>query len=150
MDHLTFEQLSSEAMRYDEAVLRTPGIDHFCSSSFWILPAAEHLMSPGGPWVRRSNSAYVALARHTNIGHGPNASVLHPLEAMWALPSPLVGAEPEELSQFLLEALGNDHDWGGDSNNQSHWISYRWCWYYFDRWRVEFNGWHGRDSHGGR
>ncbi len=29
MDLLTFEQLSSEAARYDEAVLRTPAIDHF-------------------------------------------------------------------------------------------------------------------------
>ena len=109
MDHLTFEQLSSEATRYDEAVLRTPGIDHFCSSSFWILPAAEHLMTPGGPWVRRSDRAYVALARSDD---GPHSSVLHPLEAMWALPSPLVGAEPEELSQFLLEALANDPGWG--------------------------------------
>ncbi len=113
MDHLTFEQLSSEAARYDEAVLRTPAIDHFCSSSFWILPAAEHLMTPGGPWVRRSDGAYVALARSD---HGPSSasssSVLHPLEAMWALPSPLVGAEPEALSQFLLEALGSDPGWG--------------------------------------
>lgn len=109
MDYLTFEQLSSEATLYDEAVLRTPGIDHFCSSSFWILPAAEHLMVPGGPWVRRSRGAYVALARSDD---GPGSSVLHPLEAMWALPSPLVGAEPEELSQFLLEALANDPGWG--------------------------------------
>ena len=108
MDHLTFEQLSSEATRYDEAVLRTPGIDHFCSSSFWILPAAEHLTTPGSPWVRRSDGAYLALARSEKSAR---TSILHPLEAMWALPSPLVGAEPEELSQFLLEALGSDSGW---------------------------------------
>ena len=113
MDHLTFEQLSSEAARYDEAVLRTPAIDHFCSSSFWILPAAEHLMTPGGPWVRRSDGTYLALARSDHgSSSASSVSVLHPLEAMWALPSPLVGAEPEALSQFLLEALGSDPGWG--------------------------------------
>lgn len=108
MEHLTFAELASEASRYDDAVVRTPGIDHFCSSSFWVLPATEHLMAPARPWMRRRNDHYVALARSDNSAR---TRVLHPLEAMWALPSPLVGAEPDELIDVLLTTLDGDRDW---------------------------------------
>ena len=108
MKSLTFDQLSSDAVAYDEAVSRTPGIDHFCSSSFWVLPAATHLMSAGAPWVRHVDGAYIALARSD---HGPRTTVLHPLEAMWALPSPLIGAAPSELTEFFLRTLDADNGW---------------------------------------
>jgi CelD/BcsL family acetyltransferase involved in cellulose biosynthesis len=108
MEHLTFEQLSSDANGFDEAVLRSPGIDHFCSSSMWILPASEHLMAPGQPWIRRSNGSYVALAC-TDSSAGTR--VLHPLEAMWALGSPLVGAYPHELAELLISSLAADGSW---------------------------------------
>lgn len=105
---LTLEQLSSEAHLYDRAVLRTPGIDRFCSSSFWILPAAHHLMSPARSWIHRSANTYVAFAQSDN---GTGTQILHPLEAMWALPSPLVGPDPDEVSDTFLSALGADRQW---------------------------------------
>jgi hypothetical protein len=108
IQHLTFDDLSSEAAAYDDAVLRTAEIDHFCSSSFWILPAARSLMAPGAPWVHRADGAYVAMARSH---HGRSASVLHPLEAMWALPSPLIGAGAEALTELFVESLGADSHW---------------------------------------
>ncbi len=65
-------------------------------------------MAPAHPWVRRANNHYVALARTDNSAH---TRVLHPLEAMWALPSPLVGAEPDELIELLLTTLDDDRGW---------------------------------------
>ena len=43
MHALTLEQLEQQADSFDELVATMPGIDHFCSSSAWILPAQAEL-----------------------------------------------------------------------------------------------------------
>ena len=108
MKRLTFAELAAEAVRYDEAVLETPDIDHFCTHSSWVLPAVRHLGGPSTPRILRSEGAYVALARTQSQG-GP--AMLHPLEAMWALSSPLVGKDPRAAVELLVEMLAEDTDW---------------------------------------
>jgi len=108
MVRLTFEQLDAESAHYDQTVLETPDIDHFCSSSLWILPATRHLAAPATACVVRSDGAYVTLARSR---YGNGTAMLHPLEAMWALPSPLVGADPAASVALLIETLMEDASW---------------------------------------
>ncbi len=108
MSHLSFEELSAEAARYDEAVIRTPTIDHFCSSSLWILPAIQHFSPASRPFVFRSRDTYLTFA-HTRYSDGTR--VVHPLEAMWALASPLAGGNPAELVELLVRSLTDDDSW---------------------------------------
>ena len=108
MTRLTFEELSEEAARYDEAVLATPAIDHFCSSSLWTLPAIQHFSPASRPFIVRSQNTYLTLAR-TRYNDGTR--LVHPLEAMWALASPLAGAHPEELVELLASSLTDDDSW---------------------------------------
>lgn len=94
---------SAEAAAFDDAVARTRDIDLFCSSSHWIAPAhaAFHPASPTR--VRRLDHGYVALA----AGHSPGLGrYLAPLEAMWGLACPIVGADARkvasEAARYLL------------------------------------------------
>lgn len=97
MRQLSLRELDDASAEFDAAVLASPDVDAFCSSTDWILPAAEALMSPREPFVLASEHGFVALmkARH------PVGVVLEPLEAMWALGCPLIGAEPEPLAREL-------------------------------------------------
>ena len=82
MEALSFEQLASEseARAFDRAVLASPGIDHFCSSSDWTLPAALALRPGRAPFVRRGQGGgYLALA----VARDQERTWLEPLEAMW-------------------------------------------------------------------
>ncbi len=103
MDLLSFEELDAEQRSYDEAVSGAEAIDPFCSSSLWVLPAIRHLMAPSEPLVARSNGAFVAMARS---GGNDGDRMLHPLEAMWGLPCPLVGADAEPVVELFLQACG--------------------------------------------
>ncbi len=105
MHALTREQLVAEATRFDAAVLATPGIDHFCSSTDWILPADTALMPEREPWLFRSDDGggYVALSRGKHAG---GWSYLQPLEAAWGLASPVVAADSGRLVAELVELLG--------------------------------------------
>lgn len=94
MQPLTREALDAEADRFDAAVMATPGIDLFCSSSDWILPADRALMPPRTDWLYRGEHGYLALARGV---HSEGWSYLQPLEAAWGLACPLVGPEPGPL-----------------------------------------------------
>ncbi len=105
---LSYDDLSVDAVAYDRLVAATPGIDRFCSSSFWTLPAARYLLPPTEPWVLRSPDAYLVFGRSEQ----PNgARILHPLEAMWALPSPLIGRGPRALAELFVSALTEDQEW---------------------------------------
>ncbi|HEX2568868.1 MAG TPA: GNAT family N-acetyltransferase [Polyangia bacterium] len=88
MEPLDLAAFDAVADEYDRAVARSRDLDHFCSSSAWILPAHEALMPPREPWLRRGEHGWVALARAAE----GNVRYLQPLEAMWGLASPLVGA----------------------------------------------------------
>lgn len=104
MHALTREQLVAEATRFDAAVLATPGIDHFCSSTDWILPADTALMPAREPWLFRSDDGggYVALSRGE---HNRGWSYLQPLEAAWGLACPVVAPDHDRLVAELVQLL---------------------------------------------
>jgi CelD/BcsL family acetyltransferase involved in cellulose biosynthesis len=100
---LTYRELDSLAEDYDEAVGSGFTRDRFCSSSFWILPAARHLNPGALPRIARANGAYSVLAR--------SGAWLHPLEAVWGLSCPVVGREPEAAIELFCRTLEAERDW---------------------------------------
>lgn len=111
MHALTREQLAVEARSFDDAVLATPGIDHFCSSADWILPADSALMPAREPWLFRSDDGggYLALSRGE---HDAGWSYLQPLEAAWGLACPVVAADSVQLAAELVALLsGRQREW---------------------------------------
>ncbi|MGH9318585.1 MAG: GNAT family N-acetyltransferase [Vicinamibacteria bacterium] len=103
IDRLSFDDLETSAPEYDDVVLGSSTPDRFCSSSFWILPAARHFSPRAIPRIFRRSGSYVVLGR--------SSTWLHPLEAMWGLCCPLVGGEPEETVELFLQVLERESDW---------------------------------------
>ena len=104
MEALSFEQLASEseARAFDRAVLASPGIDHFCSSSDWTLPAALALRPGRAPFVRRGQGGgYLALA----VARDQERTWLEPLEAMWGMACPLLGEPAGALAAEVAAEL---------------------------------------------
>jgi hypothetical protein len=100
--------LTALAEAYDEAVAKSPHIDHFCSTSAWVLSAHEAFHADHPVQARRVDDGFVALCR----GHAPELGrFLAPLEAMWGLASPLVGPDERALAQGAAEWLLSDPDW---------------------------------------
>lgn len=100
MERLTFERFDAESEAYDRAVLRTPEVDQFCTSSLWLAPSVAHLMTPLEVHIYREADAYVALAASRQ---SEGILLLHPLEAMWGLSCPLVGPDPRGVVELFLE-----------------------------------------------
>jgi hypothetical protein len=109
MQRLSLDELSEQADAFDAAVDSTPSIDHFCSSSEWVLPAARALMPPRDSWIFAADDCYWAFMRGE---HTEGFGYLEPLEAMWALACPIVGPDPEALLEGV-ETLFADaaSDW---------------------------------------
>lgn len=101
--YLTLQELDALEAEYDRAVASSPLVDRFCSSSFWILPAARHLTPEALPRILRANGSYAVLAR--------SSSWLHPLEATWGLCCPLVGSDPVAAVELFVEALERENEW---------------------------------------
>jgi hypothetical protein len=117
-NRLTFQDLDAIAAEYDEAVASGFTVDRFCSSTFWILPAARHFSPRALPRIARANGNYVVLAR--------SSSWLHPLEATWGLCCPLVGPDPEAAVELFLGTLEREPEWSaalatGLSESSSLW-----------------------------
>jgi CelD/BcsL family acetyltransferase involved in cellulose biosynthesis len=102
---LTLDDLDHEAARFDALVAACEDIDHFCSSTDWILPAARALMPAREPFLRRGDHGYAALMRSR---HPAGFHCLEPLEAMWGLGCPLVGIEPGRLVREFAAAAARD------------------------------------------
>lgn len=99
---LDLAALDADRAAFDTAVARSLGVDPFCSSSDWILPAAETLMPAREPYVYRCDSGFIALMR----GHHPRGfRYLEALEASWGLASPLVGPDARVLAEALADLL---------------------------------------------
>lgn len=96
MQRLSLEELDEQAQLFDRAVLATPAIDHFCSSSLWVLPAATALLPGREPWIHADGGSYWALMRGV---HPSGFRYLEPLEAMWGLSCPVVGADLEGVAE---------------------------------------------------
>jgi CelD/BcsL family acetyltransferase involved in cellulose biosynthesis len=100
VEALTLAQLDQEAERYDALVQASSDIDRFCSSSDWILPAANGLKPGRDPFVRRGEHGYASFMATEHEGR----AWLEPLEAIWGLGCPLIG-DPVELAVELAVAL---------------------------------------------
>ncbi|RAL22295.1 hypothetical protein DL240_10610 [Lujinxingia litoralis] len=109
MREITAEELEQRADDFDAAIAATPQIDHFCSSSFWILPAWRAFLPGHQLWARESEEGFVALGVGTDHSLG---TYLHPLEASWALACPFAGADASGLiSRFIEQARGQMPAW---------------------------------------
>lgn len=100
MHALTLDELDHRADPFDEEVARMPDIDHFCSSSAWILPAQAALMPPRAPWLFRGEHGYVAMMRGQ---HAEGWCYVEPLESMWGLACPLIGRDSAALATSFAD-----------------------------------------------
>jgi len=108
---LAWDRFMREADAFDMAVLSTPDIDHFCSSSAWICAARHAFMPQAEPLVLHCRHGYVAMIRERKTALG---TVLLPMEASWCLPSSLVGPNPAMLVRPLFHYL-REHEDGWDA-----------------------------------
>ena len=104
MQPLTLEEFDRRADDFDAAVEETPDIDHFCSSSFWVLPAWRAFLSDHRLWVHQSEHGFVTLGIGTDRSLG---TYVHPLEASWALAAPLIGDDPAALTREFVDHCRN-------------------------------------------
>ncbi len=100
MERLSLDEFAAQRSAFDRAVALTPKIDHFCSSSDWILPAASHLMPEREPYIHGASGHYWAFMRGEQES---GISYLEPLEHMWALACPLIGPQSQELIEGVRE-----------------------------------------------
>ncbi len=100
--------LAKEADAFDREVFRTPDIDHFCSSSAWVLAADAALMPRRTAFSFRSAHGYFAARLAT---HSAGFSYVEPIEMSWGLASPLIGIQVEALVDDVISLLATRRDW---------------------------------------
>jgi CelD/BcsL family acetyltransferase involved in cellulose biosynthesis len=105
---LSVPELDAGADAFDAAVLATPGIDRFCSSSAWVVSAAEALMPARRTFIHRGGSGYLAAALST---HPSGLVCVEPLELAWGLASPLVGPDPVAIAEETAALLAASPAW---------------------------------------
>jgi CelD/BcsL family acetyltransferase involved in cellulose biosynthesis len=98
---LSFDELDQCSAHFDRLVAETPETDRPCASTDWILPAQNAFAPAATPRVLATDDGYVALMS-LPLEAGARATL--PLEAVWQLASPFVGAEPERLVEPLYAA----------------------------------------------
>lgn len=106
---LNSHDLEQRAPQLDALVKQTPDIDHFCSSSFWILPAWRAFLPDHRLWAMETNSGVIALGIGADRSLG---TYVHPLEASWALACPFLGADAAGLTRdFVRISRQTTVDW---------------------------------------
>ena len=105
LDLIAFQE---QAEDFDRLVEQTPGLDGFCSSTDWGLPANAALMSDRSSWLWRSDSGYVAMMKGK---HPDGFTYVQPLEAMWLLGSPFAVAQEDQFLDDLSRLLRREQDW---------------------------------------
>jgi len=95
------------ATAYDAAVMVSPQIDRFCSSCHWIVPAQAAFHKDHEPFVVPLETGFLALTRGQTAELG---RFYAPLEAMWGLACPIVGAMPAELGRQAASALLHERE----------------------------------------
>lgn len=93
---------------FDREVAATPAIDRFCSSSAWILAAADALMPPRAQFSFRGASGYFAAMRGV---HPAGFPYIEPVELAWGLAAPLIGRDAEGLAEEVVAMLAARRDW---------------------------------------
>src|SRR5436190_23101416 len=94
MRSLLLEELDARADELDRVALAAPDIDRFCSSSSWVLPAAEALTPGGTPWLYSGPDGFLA----TVVREREGVRAVEALEASWGLACPLVGGPAAPLA----------------------------------------------------
>jgi len=101
------EQFYRELSAWDDAVARTPDVDRFCSSSDWIVPAHEALMSPRRPWVFYGQHGRIAMAQ----GRHPDGwRYVEPFEAAWGLACPIAADDAHAFGNELVALFHERQD----------------------------------------
>jgi CelD/BcsL family acetyltransferase involved in cellulose biosynthesis len=100
--------LAAVADDFDRVVLTTPAIDRFCSTTAWILAAAEALMPPRAAFSFRGRAGYLAAMRGV---HPAGFPYIEPVELAWGLAAPLIGADPVALIAEVVPLLAARRDW---------------------------------------
>ncbi len=108
----TLADIEHHAVAFDVACLSTPEVDHFCSSSAWVVPAAQALMPSRRPVIATDSataprSIFAAMANQ----HPDGFEYIEPLELAWGLASPLLGAEPVATVELALHRLAAERHW---------------------------------------
>lgn len=89
MRRYRLEEFDAERARFDEAVARSPGLAHFCSSSLWQLAAHDRLLLPPLPTdehlIVEDEGNWLLFAERAGN------RVFYPFEAAWMFGCPLVG-----------------------------------------------------------
>jgi CelD/BcsL family acetyltransferase involved in cellulose biosynthesis len=108
MRGLTLDELEARADELDHDVIQTAGIDRFCSSSAWVLPAARALMPPRSSWILRGEAGWLVamLGRHPS-----GIAYVEPLELAWGMACPLIGADPRPLAEEVSAEIAARRDW---------------------------------------
>ena len=108
MKHLSIEEFRERAEAFDSAVSQTPDVDVFCSTTAWTLSAWEAFHNRYRPWIRESgDGSYIAMLRG-NLP--PLGNYLTPMESMWGLACPFIGADITDHVPRIVDAFAEDED----------------------------------------
>lgn len=107
MEVVTLASLERQAEAYDADAYVTPEIDHFCSSTDWILPAKKAWAAGADTRILKGAHGWAALLRRV---HANGVAVLAGFETMWGFACPFVGAHPDALVREVADAL-EQHEW---------------------------------------
>lgn len=102
MRQLTRDQFEGEVERFDDLVARTRGVDQFCSSAAWLLPAHDAFRGDHDLHLLRGEHGYLCLASFMTTD---GVTVWHPCESTWYLGSPVIGPQAEPLAAEVTRTL---------------------------------------------
>lgn len=103
MRRYRLEEFLAERDRFDDAVSRSPGLAHFCSSSLWQLAAHDRLLLP--PLASDEHLIVEEEGNWLLFSERAGNRVFYPFEAAWMFGCPLVG-DPLRGIDFLRAAAG--------------------------------------------
>jgi hypothetical protein len=108
MERISLDDFVAGSAEFDRLALSADGLDRFCTSSAWVLPAWESFAAGTEPWILHGENGWAAFARMDHPAAGP---CLLPPEATWGLASPLVLRNPRAGVYDALVAMLADPGW---------------------------------------
>ncbi len=108
MRPLSLDALDAERDAFDAASAATAGVDTFCSSTDWGLPAHRAFMPNRAARIFGGAHGYAALMEHVTEEGG---RLWLPLEVVWGLGSPFVGPDPRAIAAETAAFLGHAPGW---------------------------------------
>lgn len=97
----SFTDIAAAYDRTIASIAAEQGIDPICSTSRWIVPAADAFSARSNQLVYSSDAGHVALLAHDT----PNGPVLSSFDAVWGFAAPFIGPDPDELVEAFLPML---------------------------------------------